>query len=113
MLYLRSSGDADELSAAAIWMYKATGENSYLTDAKAFYPAGTAWGFGWNDANVGAAVMINKSNRQTFISNKRDTKMSILLKNGLCPNTQCQKSYLVITKAWNRVVHCCDTKAST
>jgi len=93
MLYLRSSGDADELSAAAIWMYKATGENAYLTDAKAFYPAGTAWGFGWNDANVGAAVrLINKSKRHTFIRNKRDTNKIILLKNCVCLNTQCPKS---------------------
>ncbi|KAH3741114.1 hypothetical protein DPMN_047832 [Dreissena polymorpha] len=51
-----SSGDADELSAAAIWLHKSTGDNGYLQDAKSFYPAGTAWGFNWNDANVGAAT---------------------------------------------------------
>jgi len=51
-----STGDADELSAAAAWLYKATGEAGYLNEAKSFYPAGTAWGFAWNDANVGAAV---------------------------------------------------------
>jgi len=54
-----STGDADELSAAAAWLYKATGEAGYLNEAKSFYPAGTAWGFAWNDANVGAAVRSN------------------------------------------------------
>ncbi|KAH3740981.1 hypothetical protein DPMN_047699 [Dreissena polymorpha] len=48
--------DADELSAAAAWLHKATGDQAYLNLANSFYPAGTAWGFAWNDANVGAAV---------------------------------------------------------
>lgn len=44
------------MSAAAAWLYKATNETQYLTDAETFYPNGTAWGFNWNDDNVGAAV---------------------------------------------------------
>lgn len=56
ILLCSSSGDADELAAAGIWLYMATRDNGYLNDAKTFYPAGTAWGFNWNDANVGAAV---------------------------------------------------------
>ena len=37
-------------------LFKATNDQGYLNDAKGFYPAGTAWSFNWNDANVGAAV---------------------------------------------------------
>lgn len=44
------------MAAAGAWLYMATKDNGYLNDAKSFYPAGTAWGFNWNDANVGAAV---------------------------------------------------------
>jgi len=51
-----SDNDLDELSAAAAWMYRATNETQYLTDAEKFYPNGTAWGFNWNDDHVGAAV---------------------------------------------------------
>jgi len=37
-------------------MYKATQDQLYLDDAQDFYLAGTAWGFNWNDDNVGASV---------------------------------------------------------
>ncbi|XP_045162577.2 endoglucanase A-like [Mercenaria mercenaria] len=53
-----STGEADELSVAGAWLYKATNDQSYLNDAKGFYPAGTAWSFNWNDANVGAALLL-------------------------------------------------------
>jgi hypothetical protein len=53
-----SSGEKDEVATAAAWMYKATQEDKYLTDAKSLYPAGTPWGFAWNDANSGAAVSV-------------------------------------------------------
>jgi hypothetical protein len=55
-LFKRSTGDADELAVAGAMLYKATNDQGYLNDAKGFYPAGTAWSFNWNDANVGAAV---------------------------------------------------------
>jgi hypothetical protein len=51
-----SSGERDEVATAAAWMYKATNDNGYLTDAQSLYPAGTPWGFAWNDAQSGAAV---------------------------------------------------------
>jgi len=47
------------MSAAAAWLYKVTGENKYLYNAESYYPKGKAWGFNWNDDNVGAAVSIN------------------------------------------------------
>lgn len=53
-----SGGDRDELAAAGAWMYKVTKEQQYLDDAENAYLAGTAWGFNWNDDNVGAAVSI-------------------------------------------------------
>jgi len=52
----RSTGDRDELSAAAAWLYKATNDHQYLEEAEANYPRGTSWSFYWNDANAGAAV---------------------------------------------------------
>jgi len=56
---ISSSGHKDEMSAAAAWLYKVTGENKYLYNAESYYPKGKAWGFNWNDDNVGAAVSIN------------------------------------------------------
>nr|BAF38757.1 cellulase [Corbicula japonica] len=53
-----SSGERDEVATAAAWMYKATNDNGYLTDAQSLYPAGTPWGFAWNDAQSGAALLL-------------------------------------------------------
>lgn len=44
------------MAVAASWMYKATSDTSYLSDAKGFYHGGTPWTFNWDDANVEAAV---------------------------------------------------------
>lgn len=56
LLTLSSSGDTDELTAAAVWMYKATGKPSFLTDAEGFYNPDTPWGFDWDHKGPGANV---------------------------------------------------------
>nr|BBJ26603.1 GH9 cellulase [Xylophaga rikuzenica] len=67
--FYSSSSYQDELAAAAAWMAKATGESSYLSDARSFYPNGTAWGFNWNDDNVGAAVVLYDVTGEDFFKN--------------------------------------------
>ena len=64
----RSTGDRDELSAAAAWLYKATNDHQYLEEAEANYPRGTSWSFYWNDANAGAAVSGWETNYSSVFS---------------------------------------------
>ena len=50
--FYASSGDADEMCEGAMWLYKATKEQSYLIDAKGYVDLGVAWSLGWDDKKV-------------------------------------------------------------
>lgn len=41
---------------AAVELYKATQDAKYLSDAKGWFNSGTAWGYSWDDQNVGCQV---------------------------------------------------------
>jgi len=58
--YRSFSGYKDELVWAAIWLYKATGEEEYKTKAQSLYDQfglGTGW-FSWDDKSVGVHVLM-------------------------------------------------------
>ncbi|MBR5420936.1 MAG: glycoside hydrolase family 9 protein [Lachnospiraceae bacterium] len=55
------SGFNDELAWAGAWLYKATGEQSYLDKAKKDYAAKEwdfNWSLCWDDVHIGAAVLL-------------------------------------------------------
>ncbi|MBO7563908.1 MAG: glycoside hydrolase family 9 protein [Clostridiales bacterium] len=55
------SGFYDELSWAGVWLYRATGDATYLNKAKEYYPkAGQDynWAFCWDDVHIGAALLL-------------------------------------------------------
>ncbi|XP_060595558.1 endoglucanase A-like [Ruditapes philippinarum] len=56
--FYESTSEVDDLAVAGAWLYIATNKQSYLDDAKGFYPADKAWTFSWNDANAGAALLL-------------------------------------------------------
>ena len=58
MLCPRSYDYMDELGWSAIWLYKATGEGSYLDKAISFFDGlnYAAWAFDWDDKNTGYQV---------------------------------------------------------
>jgi hypothetical protein len=51
-----SSGYQDEMCLGAIWLYKATGQASYLNEARNFHQAGSAWAYSWDDKKVACQV---------------------------------------------------------
>ncbi|XP_053378966.1 endoglucanase E-4-like [Mercenaria mercenaria] len=53
-----SNSEVDDMAVAASWMYRATSDTSYLSDAKGFYHGGTPWTFNWDDSNVEAALLL-------------------------------------------------------
>ena len=56
---INRSGDyQDELGWSAIWLYQATGESKYLTDAEANRASGSAWGDSWDDKTASTNVCI-------------------------------------------------------
>ncbi len=57
------SGFYDELAWAGAWLYLATGDKTYITKAKEFYPKACQdynWAMCWDDVHIGAAVMLSR-----------------------------------------------------
>lgn len=81
--YKSWSGYQDELVWGAIWLYKATGNNSYLTKATDYYESmnlepytsvrSYKWGFAWDDKSYGNYLLMAsiKGNDEYFIDIER------------------------------------------
>ena len=57
------SGFYDELAWSGYWLYKATGDETYLNNAKSDYKNANQdynWALCWDDVHIGAAVMLAK-----------------------------------------------------
>ena len=60
------SGYYDELAWAGVWLYRATGEESYLEKAKEYYPKANQdfnWSLCWDDVHIGAAVLLSQETK--------------------------------------------------
>ncbi|XP_053378521.1 uncharacterized protein LOC123526589 [Mercenaria mercenaria] len=84
-----STGEADELSVAGAWLYKATNDQSYLNDAKEFYPIGTAWSFNWDDANTGAALLLYDITKDGKYKTDIESLVNAFQPGGDVPTTPC------------------------
>ncbi len=65
--YTSHSGFYDELAWAGIWLYKATGKEEYLKNAKEDYPLACQdynWAMCWDDVHIGAAVLLAKETKE-------------------------------------------------
>ena len=57
ILFVCSSNNyEDELCWGALWLYRATGEQSYLNRAMEFRPHGTPWAYSWDAKEAGSLV---------------------------------------------------------
>ncbi|WP_309380989.1 glycoside hydrolase family 9 protein [Cerasicoccus frondis] len=60
--YNSYSGYNDELVWGALWLYKATGDNSYLTKAESYWSniggLNNSWTINWDDKSYGAAILL-------------------------------------------------------
>ncbi|XP_053378705.1 endoglucanase E-4-like isoform X2 [Mercenaria mercenaria] len=70
-----SSFENDEVALAAVWMYKATRDNTYLSYARGHYPGGTSWTFSWDDVNPAVALLLYEETRHSVY--KRDIESFI------------------------------------
>ena len=52
----RSSGYEDEMCEGGMWLYRATNNQQYLTDAKSFHSNAWAWALSWDDKKVACQV---------------------------------------------------------
>lgn len=60
--YTSFGGFSDELSFASYWLYKATGDSSYLVKAKSYLGDGgdPTWALCWDDKSFGTACLLAK-----------------------------------------------------
>ncbi|CAL1532027.1 unnamed protein product [Lymnaea stagnalis] len=56
--FYSSSGDRDEMCEAAVWLYKASGTASYLTDARSFVETTTAYALSWDDKKAACQALL-------------------------------------------------------
>lgn len=59
----------DELSWGGAWLYMATNDSQYLTDAEQYYQPGAAWGQSWDDKNTGNMASLCYSLRKLLQNN--------------------------------------------
>jgi len=56
--FYSSSRDIDELCEASMWLYRATGNQQYLTDAKGYVEVAWGWALGWDDKKVACQELL-------------------------------------------------------
>ena len=63
------SGYNDELAWSGVWLYMATGDETYLTNAKEDYSKADRnhkWAMCWDDVHIGAALLLAKNTDDTM-----------------------------------------------
>ncbi len=66
------SGYYDELCWAGVWLFRATGDSTYLSKAEEYYPKANQdfnWALCWDDVHIGAAVLLaQETGKSTYTS---------------------------------------------
>jgi len=56
--FYSSSGTKDEMCEGGVWLYRATKNQQYLTDAKSFHENAWAWALSWDDKKVACQLLL-------------------------------------------------------
>ncbi|KAN0041255.1 hypothetical protein ACTFIV_003792 [Dictyostelium citrinum] len=86
--YNSYSGYTDELVWGSVWLYRATGDSSYLTLAENYYTtnnvgyAGTSNSFDWDQTATGSSVLLYKLTGKAFYKQMVDQTLSFWSKGG-------------------------------
>lgn len=67
----------DELTVAGVWLYRATGDNTYLQNAEQAYGRGLPDGLEWNNKGSAAAVRQNNCGLTGLFFHTGITKISL------------------------------------
>nr|AMH40360.1 glycoside hydrolase family 9 [Aretaon asperrimus] len=81
--FYRSSSYADELVWAAVWLYKATNDNSYLTKAESLYEEGNLGnsngGFDWDTKTSGVEILMSEISKNSIHKTKAKSYLDYMI----------------------------------
>ncbi|KAK3581335.1 hypothetical protein CHS0354_016178 [Potamilus streckersoni] len=85
--FYQSYDAQDELCWGGAWMYLATREQKYLTEAEKHYEPGAAWGQSWDEKNTGCMVMLYKVTRKDIYKTDIESTFKSWMPGGTIPYT--------------------------
>lgn len=94
-LYYSSTGYRDELCLGAAWLYKATNDSQYLTDAKSFYDPATAWAESWDEKKVSCQLLLFELTKEAKYKNNVEAFMQSWMPGGSVPYTPCGLAFRI------------------
>nr|BBJ26605.1 GH9 cellulase [Xylophaga rikuzenica] len=92
--YYSSDAYDDELMVAATWMYKATGEQKYLTDAETLYTPTNVKGFEWENKGPVADLLLYEATQDEQYLDSTKAFLSERMPGGTMPYTPCGLVYI-------------------
>ncbi|XP_041360964.1 endoglucanase E-4-like [Gigantopelta aegis] len=84
-----SSGYKDELALAAVWLYKATWNRTYLEAAVRDNPTSVPWALEWDDKTASAALLIYEQNGEQSFRTLVEDFLASYMPGGSVPYTPC------------------------
>ncbi|XP_052095523.1 endoglucanase A-like [Mytilus californianus] len=84
-----SSSWKDNMCEAAVELYKATQDSKYLSDAKGWFNSGTAWGYSWDDQNVGCQLLLWEATQEATYKTSVEAFVKSYMPGGSVPYTPC------------------------
>ncbi|XP_059490142.1 uncharacterized protein LOC132205217 [Neocloeon triangulifer] len=91
--YRSWSGDEDELVWAALWLYRATGQEIYLTEAKSMYASFRLSSrklgeFSWDEKTLGVRILLASFTLEESYANEAKSVCDTLINNSTYRNSQ-------------------------
>ncbi|XP_046580066.1 endoglucanase E-4-like [Haliotis rubra] len=91
--FYSSSGFKDEMCEGAMWLYKATGDKSYLADAKGYHENAWAWALGWDDKKIACQLMLYEATKDTAYKDEVEGFFKGWLPGGSITYTPCGQAW--------------------
>nr|AMH40379.1 glycoside hydrolase family 9 [Ramulus artemis] len=105
--FYRSSSYADELVWAAVWLYKATNDKTYLTQAESLYQEGNLQnsngGFDWDTKTSGIEILMSQISSNAIHKTKAKSYLDYMVNN----QQKTPKGMLYIDQ-WGTLRHACN-----
>ncbi|XP_046580062.1 endoglucanase E-4-like isoform X2 [Haliotis rubra] len=91
--FYSSSGYKDEMCEGAMWLYRATGDKSYLADAKGYHENAWAWALGWDDKKIACQLLLYEATRDTAYKTEVEGFFKGWLPGGSITYTPCGQAW--------------------